>query len=207
MSIRGEQEPRTESLWSNLCSDARNRKPLPITLNRTLRSFDEAAALSFPDLDRTIDHKLEKVAKDWNALVPYLLEMNRRLSAPGRRSDLRRGAPADLTWTAWVQSKRAKLGRSLRSVQRLLSGKSEASKSRQSQPCARGARGSVDAPEMPATPMETAAEMAWLVLAMRDRNVKSGLGWRRLKLLAEHFLTIAGQASVRQEELNCLAGA
>ena len=51
----------------------------------------------------------------------------------------------------------------------------------------------------------SAAEIARLVLAMRDRNVKSGLDWRRLKLLAEHFLTIAGQASVPQEEVNCLA--
>jgi site-specific DNA-methyltransferase (adenine-specific) len=53
--------------------------------------------------------------------------MHRRLCAPGKRSDLRRGAPVDLTWTAWVESKRHKLGRSLRTIQYLLRGKTEAS--------------------------------------------------------------------------------
>ena len=92
----------------------------------------EASSLDFASLDAEIDRGLVKVATDWASLMPYLLEMNTRLSAPGRRNDLRKGAPADLTWTAWVESKRAKLGRSLRTIQYLLKGKTEASKARQS---------------------------------------------------------------------------
>jgi modification methylase len=64
-------------------------------------------------------------------LVPYLLEMNRRLSAPGKRTDLRKGAPANLSWTAWVETKRHKLGRSLRTIQHLLRGRTDASLQRQ----------------------------------------------------------------------------
>jgi hypothetical protein len=121
---------------------------------------------------------------------------NRRLSAPGRRTDLRKGAPAGLTWTAWVQSKRKKLGRSLRSVQRLLSGKTEASQKRQSQPRATVAQGSVDASEIPANPMEVAAEMARLVLEMRKGSRNAGSNKHRLELLAEHFLRITGQVTM-----------
>jgi modification methylase len=90
--------------------------------------------LSFADLDAKIDQRLRSITDDLTALVPYLLEMHKRLSAPGRRSDLRKGAPAGLTWTEWVQSKRKKLGRSLRSVQRLLRGKTEASRNWQTRP-------------------------------------------------------------------------
>jgi hypothetical protein len=68
--------------------------------------------LSFPALDAKIDDGLQIVAKDWKALLPCLLEMNRGLRAPGRRSDLRKGAPPGLTWTEWVKSKRGHLGRS-----------------------------------------------------------------------------------------------
>jgi hypothetical protein len=72
-----------------------------------IKSIADAASLSFRALDERIDEGLGLVAKDWNALLPYMLEMNRRLSAPGKRSDLRKGAPVDLTWTAWVDSKRS----------------------------------------------------------------------------------------------------
>ena len=95
------------------------------------RDLADAASLSFSDLDTTIDRGLGKVARDWNALVPYLLEMNRRLSAPGKRTDLRKGAPADLTWTAWIASKRHKLGRSLRTIQYMLKGRTDGSRARQ----------------------------------------------------------------------------
>jgi hypothetical protein len=200
LSIRGEQEPRTECLWSNFAFASRNRRSLPVALNRKLRTLADAASLSFSDLDKTIDQGLEKIAKDWNALVPYLLEMNRRLSAPGRRSDLRKGAPSDLTWTAWVESKRDRLGRSLRSVQRLLSGKTEASKERQAQPCARLARGSLESSEIPGSPMEIASEMARLVLEMRDHRQNTGSNKQRLELLAEHFLKITGQQLCRERK-------
>jgi site-specific DNA-methyltransferase (adenine-specific) len=89
-----------------------------------------AASLSFGALDEKIDNGLAVVARDWNALIPYLLEMQQRLSAQGKRNDLRKGAPAGLTWTTWVQSKRGILGRSLRTVQRLLQGRTQASLAR-----------------------------------------------------------------------------
>lgn len=201
LSIRGEQMPRTECLWSNFASGRSNERHslLPLGLNAKLRTLADASSLSFSALDAKIEKGLEGVARDLSALLPYLLEMNRRLSAPGRRTDLRKGAPAGLTWTAWVQSKRTRLGRSLRSVQRLLSGKSEASKNRQSQPCARVARGSVDAPEMSHSAMEIASEMVRLVLEMGDGGTKSGSNWERLKILAEHFLRMSGQAHLRQD--------
>lgn len=112
LSIRGEQEPRTECLWSNFASVSADRKALPPTLKSSLRDLDEAAALSFSALDTKIDEGLNAVAWDLSAMLPYLLEMHTRLSAPGRRTDLRKGAPAGLTWTQWVESKRKKLGRS-----------------------------------------------------------------------------------------------
>jgi hypothetical protein len=76
----------------------------------------EVRSLPFADLDAQIDRRLRAVVNDLNSLSPYLIEMHRRLSAPGKRTDLRKGAPADLTWTAWVRSKRHLLGRGLRSV-------------------------------------------------------------------------------------------
>jgi hypothetical protein len=95
LCIRGSQEPRTECLWRN--SDNHQtlarRYLLPEAAKIALSSFDNAASLSFPALDLRIDRGLGLVAKDWNALLPYLLEMNRRLSAPGKRTDLRKGAP------------------------------------------------------------------------------------------------------------------
>jgi len=92
-----------------------------------IKAIADAASLPFRALDNKIDDGLAIVARDWNALIPYLLEMQRRLSVPGKRTDLRKGAPVGLTWTAWVDSKRHMLGRSLRSVQRLLRGKTQAS--------------------------------------------------------------------------------
>jgi len=65
-------------------------------------NLTEASKLSFSALDAKIDEGLQTGANDLSALVPYLLEMHQRLSAPGRRTDLRKGAPAGLTWTAWV---------------------------------------------------------------------------------------------------------
>lgn len=207
LCLSRDKEIRTECLWRSFPGSQHDTKChiLPKSAIGRMRELDNAASLSFSALDAKIDTGLEKVTKDWNALVPYLLEMNRRLSAPGRRSDLRNGAPSDLTWTAWVQSKRKKLGRSLRSVQRLLSGKSEASKNRQSQPCATVARGSVNAPKMPTTPMEIAAEMARLVVQMPDQGEKSGSDWKRLTGLAKQFLKIAAQASTPQEATGRLA--
>jgi hypothetical protein len=102
-------------------------KPRNGKKNSPFRCHD-IAWLSFAELDAQIDRRLQAVVNGLNALLPYLLEMHRRLSAPGRRTDLRKGAAADLTWTQWVQSKRHMLGRGLRSVQRLLRGKTEASK-------------------------------------------------------------------------------
>jgi hypothetical protein len=123
------REERTECLWSNFVQEkTKSHLMLPPSVDGKWRLLADASSLSFSALDAKIEDGLETVAKDWNAVVPYLLEMHRRLSAPGRRNDLRKGAPAGLTWTAWVESKRAKLGRSLRSVQGLLRGKTEASR-------------------------------------------------------------------------------
>jgi site-specific DNA-adenine methylase len=196
-------ETRTECMWRNFSvagdtTTRHARSGLAVSTRSKLRSFSEAASLSFSDLNKTIDQGLEKIAKDWTALVPYLLEMNRRLSAPGRRNDLRKGAPSDLTWTAWVESKRDKLGRSLRSVQRLLSGKTEASKERQAQPRASLAQGSPDGSEIPGTPMEIASEMARLILQGRDESQNSRLTGR-LELLAQQFLSITGQVRVPEK--------
>jgi site-specific DNA-adenine methylase len=194
LTIRGEQEPRTECLWSNLLSGG-DRKALPITLNSTLHSFDKAASLSFAALDAKIDNGLETVARDLSAILPYLLEMRTRLAAPGKRTDLRKGAPTGLTWTQWVESKRKKLGRSLRTIQHMLKGKTEASRSRQELAQRRAELRQEPEWSIPSTPMEIAAEMARLVLEMRDQDARTNSGWKRLKLLAEFFLRITGQAS------------
>jgi site-specific DNA-methyltransferase (adenine-specific) len=130
LCVRGEEEGRTECLWSNFI-DRSKRTVLPPMFRNKLRNLADAASLSFPALDAQIDQRLQTVVNDLNALLPYFLEMHRRLSAPGKRTDLRGGAPADLTWTAWVESKRKRLGRSLRTIQHLLRGRTEASQSRQ----------------------------------------------------------------------------
>ena len=121
--------------------------------------------------------------------------MHRRLSAPGKRTDLRKGAPSGLTWTEWVQSKRKKLGRSLRTIQYMLRGRTEASRDRQMLLAQRHA-GLRSEPELsiPDTPMEVASEMARLVLEMRGNSQNARLK-KRLELLAEHFLQVTGQGA------------
>jgi hypothetical protein len=198
LCIRGKQEPRTECLWRNADDhqERARRYLLPEAAKSALSSLDNAASLSFSALDSKIDKGLGLVAKDWNALVPYLLEMHRRLNAPGRRTDLRKGAPAGLSWTQWVESKRHKLGRSLRTIQYLLKGQTESSKERQmllAQPRA-SLRSEPDS-TIPGTPMEIATEMAALVLEMRDGSQNTKVNRQRLELLAQRFLEITGRAS------------
>jgi site-specific DNA-adenine methylase len=192
LSIRGEQEPRTECLWSNFASGSSQRHSLPVALNRKLRTLADAASLSFAALDAEIDEGLQTVANDWSALVPFLLEMHRRLSAPGKRTDLRKDAPSGLTWTQWVESKRKKLGRSLRTIQHLLRGKTQASLARQARvrPRAGHAQGSEYLSE---DAMDIATEMSRLVLKLRHNSQYRTSYRRRLELLAEHFLKITGQ--------------
>jgi D12 class N6 adenine-specific DNA methyltransferase len=196
LCIRGKQEPRTECLWRNPKDQKNLAKSylLPEAARSTLRDFDAATSLSFPDLDAKIDKGLGLVAKDWNALVPYLLEMHTRLSAPGKRTDLRRGAPVGLSWTAWVESKRHKLGRSLRAIQYLLKGQTESSRERQMLLAQRRAtlRSEPDSTIL-GTPMEIATEMARLILEMRDASQNAKLKKKRLALMAEDFLRITGQ--------------
>jgi len=125
-------EERSECVWTNFDPETeRAQRFLPPSVKGQIKVISDAASLSFTALDARIDSGLEQVAKDFTALVPFLLEMHRRLSAPGRRRDLRKGAPKDLTWTEWVESKRHKLGRGLRSIQYLLKGRTEASVRRQ----------------------------------------------------------------------------
>ncbi len=191
--IKAGQEDRTECLWANYSPEiSKGRRFLPATVKGQIRAIADATSLSFHALDAKIDDGLGIVAKNWAALIPYLLEMHRRLSAPGKRTDLRKGAPVNLTWTAWVESKRHKLGRSLRTIQYMLKGKTEASKDRQmlrAQPHAT-LRSEPDW-SIPETPMEIASEMARIVLEMKNgRNARLK---QRLEMLAEHFLRMTGQ--------------
>jgi hypothetical protein len=184
------QEDRTECLWSNFTPEPSNgRHFLPATVKGQIRAISDAASLSFTALDERIDEGLGLVAKDWNAMLPYMLEMNRRLSAPGKRCDLRKGAPVDLTWTAWVDSKRSMLGRSLRSVQRLLQGKTEASLSWRARPnlttLCREVPGELIPPD---SVMSIAFEMARLVLEMRSNGRNTPHNKRKLERLAVRFL-------------------
>ena len=120
--------------------------------------------------------------------------MNGRLSAPGKRNDLRKGAPVNLTWTQWIDSKRSKLGRSLRTIQYMLRGQTDASRDRQMLPNRPHAtlRSEPDS-TIPKTLMEIATEMSRLALAMCDSSRNAGAKKQRLELLAEHFLRITGQ--------------
>lgn len=130
LCVRGKSggEERNECVWANFSPVIdKARRILPPSVKGQIRTFADAASLSFKVLDGKIDDGLAIVARDWKSLIPYLSEMQRRLSAPGKRTDLRKGAPAGLTWTAWVDTKRSMLGRSLRSVQRLLQGRTQAS--------------------------------------------------------------------------------
>ena len=194
---------RTECLWSNWApanSCRTERKILAVSTRSRLRSFDEAASLSFSALDAKIDEGLETVARDLSAMLPYLLEMHTRLAAPGKRTDLRKGAPAGLTWTQWVESKRKKLGRSLRTIQHMLRGKTETSRNRQALAQRRAELRQESESSLPDTPMEVATEMSRLVLEMRDGIKVNGSNWGRLRLLAEHFLRITGQAHLPHGE-------
>jgi hypothetical protein len=193
-------EERSECLWSNFAKrESKDQIVLRPSVDGRWKLLTDAASLSFPALDSKIDDGLATVAKDWNAVVPYLLEMHRRLSAPGRRTDLRKGAPAGLTWTAWVDSKRSKLGRSLRSVQRLLRGKTEASKNWKARPHAKLSSGSNDV-ALPNTAMGLAFEMANLVIAMRRRPQNTTSNRRILENLASRFLAIAERRSSSRSE-------
>jgi hypothetical protein len=193
--IKAGPEDRNECLWANYSPEIdKSLRVLPPSVKGQLRSIADAAALSFKDLDEKIDQGLDVVAKDFSVLVPYLLEMNRRLSAPGKRNDLRKGAPSGLSWTAWVETKRHKLGRSLRTIQYMLKGQTESSRERQmlrAQP--RATLRSEPDSTIPGTPMEIATEMAELVLEMREAG-KGGKLKQRIELLAEHFLRITGQS-------------
>ncbi len=125
------EERRIECVWTNYRGERSAKSFLPPPLLPQLRIQDGATSLSFTDLDAKIDRGLGKVVADWEDVLPYLLEMRSRLCAPGRRTDLRRGAPYGLTWTEWCHSKRQKLGKSLRTIQYLLKGKTDASLARQ----------------------------------------------------------------------------
>ena len=192
------QEERTECLWANFAQDETKRRHLlPPSVDGKWRLLSDASSLSFSALDDKIEAGLQTVADDWNALVPYLLEMHRRLCAPGRRTDLRKGAPANLTWTEWVQSKRGKLGRSLRSVRRLLQGKTEASqRALERRPPATLAGGS----PMPDTAMGIAFEMARLILEMRSRTQNTKSNKRKLERLASQFLSVAERRSQQRSD-------
>jgi site-specific DNA-methyltransferase (adenine-specific) len=126
--IKAGQEERNECVWANFKPEmSKTHRILPPSVIRQIKAISNASSLSFRALNEKIDDGLALVARDWNALIPYLLEMQRRLSAPGKRTDLRKGAPTGLTWTVWVETKKSILGRSLRSVQRLLRGRTQAS--------------------------------------------------------------------------------
>jgi site-specific DNA-adenine methylase len=193
--MKAGHEDRNECLWANYSPEVdKGHRVLPPSVKGQIRSIADAASLSFSALDAKIDRGLDVVARDFSLLVPYLLEMNRRLSAPGRRSDLRKGAPIGLSWTAWVETKRHKLGRSLRTIQYMLKGQTEASQHRQmllAQPHAdlRYEPGLT----LPETPMAIAFEMCRLVLEMRNNSGSEKHRKQRLELLAEHFLRITGQ--------------
>jgi hypothetical protein len=193
--IKAGPEDRNECLWANYSPEAdKSRQVLPPSVKVQIRSIADAAALSFRALDEKIDRGLDIVTKDFSVLVPYLLEMNRRLSAPGKRTDLRKGAPSGLTWTGWVETKRHKLGRSLRTIQYLLKGQTEASRDRQMLIAQRSAKARSVQELILDSPMEIASEMARLVLEMRDSGRDSRLKKKRLELLAESFLRITEES-------------
>lgn len=78
------EERRIECLWKHYPrDDTTKRHALPPVLRPRLRIQDNAASLSFTALDARIDQGLQTVASNFTALVPFLLEMHRRLSAPG----------------------------------------------------------------------------------------------------------------------------
>jgi hypothetical protein len=205
------EERRIECLWTNCSPDKMaKRHPLPTAVRARIQVQNDAASLSFSALDAKIAAGLETVARNWTALVPYLLEMHRRLSAPGKRTDLRKGAPSGLTWTAWVESKRSKLGRSLRSVQRLLRGKTEASRNWKPRPNlttgSAPTTGNLTSRhrwrEVPDnTAMGIAFQMAKLILQMRDSSRNTHSNRRKLEQLATQFLAVAERRSAPRSGL------
>jgi hypothetical protein len=198
-------EERSECIWTNFDPKLeRSQRFLPATVKGQIKVIADAASLSFTALDARIDSGLGQLAKDFTALVPFLLEMHRRLSAPGRRTDLRKGAPKGLTWTEWVESKRHKLGRGLRSIQYLLKGRTEASIRRQTlaegrADIANGVR-SVSTEVPPETPIEIATAMCHLVLDMRSNGRNTPVNKKKLERLAVQFLRIQEQDSIRTLE-------
>jgi site-specific DNA-adenine methylase len=196
--IKAGQEERNECVWANFTPEIeKSQRILPPSVKGQIKAIADAASLPFRALDTNIDDGLDVVAKDFTALIPYLLEMHRRLSAPGKRNDLRKGAPADLTWIDWVESKRHKLGRSLRTIQYMLQGKTDASQQRQLLAGARAnlAQGLRQEPDslIPESVMEIATEMARLVLEMRSNGRNTPTNKRKLEKLAVRFLRLAGQ--------------
>ena len=191
-------EERSECIWTNFDPESqRSQRFLPASVKGQIKVIANAASLSFTALDARIDSGLDQIARDFTALVPYLLEMHRRLSAPGRRTDLRKGAPKGLTWTEWVESKRHKLGRGLRSIQYLLKGQTEASIRRQALTAGRGDLAndlrSVTSEVPPETPMEIATVMSHLVLDMRSNGRNTPANKKKLERLAMQFLRLAQQ--------------
>lgn len=194
------EERRIECLWRNFSDDQPiKRYALSPVLHPRMRIQNNAASLSFLDLDAKIDVGLQKVANDFRSLVPYLLEMHRRLNAAGKRTDLRKGVPTGLTWTQWVDSKRSKLGRSLRTIQYMLRGNTEASRGRQAIAEARRRLRDQLSLTVPNTPMQIASEMAHLILKMRHTHQNTVLK-HRLELLAETFLDLTAQRRLEEVE-------
>jgi hypothetical protein len=194
-------EERSECVWANYDPESqRSQRFLPASVKGQIKVIADAASLSFTALDARIDSGLEQVAKDFTALVPFLLEMHRRLSAPGRRTDLRKGAPKGLTWTEWVESKRHKLGRGLRSIQYLLKGRTESSLRRQTLAETRANLAtdlrSVTTEVPPETPMEIATAMSHLVLDMRSNGRNTPGNKKKLERLAVEFLRLQGLSSI-----------
>ena len=72
------QEDRHECLWTNFKPEiSKNQRLLPPSVQGQIKAIADAASLSFRALDHKIDNGLAIVARDWNALIPYLLEMQR----------------------------------------------------------------------------------------------------------------------------------
>jgi hypothetical protein len=189
--MKAGSEERSECVWANFTpEDNRASKALPRSIRGQISTIADASCLSFSDLDSKINDGLNVVARDFSKVVPYLKEMHHRLSAPGKRSDLRKGAPSGLTWTEWVQSKRHKLGRSLRSIQYLLQGKTGISKARQALIQPRAALRLEPEWSLSDEPLEIAIEMAKLVLLIRDGGANATRTKMRLETLAEHFLRV-----------------
>ena len=81
--IKAGQGDRTECHWANFTPEIdKARRVLPPTVKGQIRAIADAVSLPFNALDAKIDEGLGIVGKNWAALIPYLLEMNRRLSAP-----------------------------------------------------------------------------------------------------------------------------